>query len=176
MAGGGLGGPTEPAPFVLTAEIDGQSFARFDSLRRRYFPPERNVVPAHITLFHRLPAERAREIKALLRMAADRQQTIETGPGEAKATGTGVAIFLSSPQLSAFREQLASEWWPWLGDQDRAGFRPHVTLQNKVSAVVARQTLLEVRQTRQLPVRILGAHLWRYRDRRWEDVALFRFR
>ena len=62
--GSGVGG--EPASLVLTLEMDGESFAALDALRRRYYAPERNLVPAHVTLFHRLPAERSREIKALL--------------------------------------------------------------------------------------------------------------
>ena len=60
----------ERPPFVLTLEMDGESFARFNELRQAHYPPERNLVPAHVTLFHRLPGERGREIKALLR--ADR--------------------------------------------------------------------------------------------------------
>jgi hypothetical protein len=40
--------------FILTAELDPASFAWLDWLRREHFPPERNLLPAHLTLFHRL--------------------------------------------------------------------------------------------------------------------------
>lgn len=40
--------------YILTAELDPDSFAWFDGLRRAHFPPERIVLPAHVTLFHRL--------------------------------------------------------------------------------------------------------------------------
>ena len=67
---------TGPAPFVLTLEMDGESFAALDALRRRYYTPERNLVPAHVTLFHRLPGERSREITAFLARAVAEQKPI----------------------------------------------------------------------------------------------------
>ena len=44
-------------PFLVTLGFDEATFTRLEELRRRYFPPERNVVPAHLSLFHRLPPE-----------------------------------------------------------------------------------------------------------------------
>jgi 2'-5' RNA ligase len=89
---------------------------------------------------------------------------------------SGVGVFLRSPQLNALRDGLAAEWWPWLTAQDQAGFRPHVTIQNKVSAAEARRTEREVAATRIPRIRGVGLHLWRYRNGPWEDVQLFRFR
>src|SRR5687768_4540855 len=64
-------------PLVLTLEMDGESFRRLNELRSRFFPPERNFVPAHVTLFHRLPGERAREIKAITRAFAERTKAFD---------------------------------------------------------------------------------------------------
>ena len=165
------------APFVLTAELDGESFSRLNELRRRYYAPERNRVPAHVTLFHHLPGEHGRDIKALLRQVSAGQHSLDIAVTEVKFIGTGVAVFLRSPQLSALRDTLAREWWPWLTDQDQVGFRPHVTIQNKVAEAEARQTQRAVAATLHLPkVRGVGLHLWRYRNGPWEDVQLFRFR
>ena len=164
------------APFVLTAELDGESFACLNELRRRFYAPERNRVPAHLTLFHQLPAEHGREVKALLRQVSSGKPVLEMDVGEVKFIGTGVAVFLRSPQLSALREGLAREWWPWLTNQDRAGFRPHVTIQNKVGPAEARETQRAVAATLRLTrLRGVGLHLWRYRGGPWEDVQLFRF-
>lgn len=164
------------APFVLTLEMDGDSFGRLNELRRRYYPPERNFVPAHVTLFHSLPGARARDIKALLRGVATGRRPIEVEASEAKTLESGVAVFLRSPQLSALREELAAEWWPWLSDQDKAGFRPHVTIQSGVGAAEARNTQRAVAATIRLPrMRGVGLHLWRYRGGPWDDVQLFRF-
>lgn len=166
-----------PAPFVLTLEMDGESFARLDDLRRRYYPPDRNLVPAHVTLFYRLPGEHAREIKALLAEVAKSEKPMEIAVGEVKAMERGVAVFLHSPRLSALREALAAEWWTWLSDQDQTGFRPHVTLQNNVSAGEAQRTKASVAAELRLKrIRSVGLHLWRYREGRWESERLFRFR
>jgi hypothetical protein len=69
--------------------------------------------------------------RALLRQVSSGKPVLEMDVGEVKFIGTGVAVFLRSPQLSALREGLAREWWPWLTNQDRAGFRPHVTIQKQ---------------------------------------------
>ena len=164
-------------PFVLTLEMDGESFARFEELRRRYYPPERNLVPAHVTLFHQLPGDRAREVKALIGSVCRSHPVMALEVAEVKALERGVAVFLRSARLMALRDYLAGEWWTWLGDPDRAGFRPHVTVQNNVDAATARATQRGVNASR-LPrnVRGIGLHLWRYRGGPWEDVQLYRFR
>jgi 2'-5' RNA ligase len=170
-------GVAAPAPFVLTLEMDGASFAKLDELRRRHYPPERNVVPAHVTLFHQLPGDRAREVKAMLRAVAMTRSAFDVEATEVKAMGQGVGLALRSPQLHALRDELAAEWAPWLTAQDRAGYRPHVTIQNKVDAAEARLTQQTVAASfRPFAIRALGVHLWRYLGGPWEDVQLFRFR
>ena len=165
------------APFVLTLEMDGEAFAAFDALRRKFYAPERNLVAAHVTLFHRLPGERAREIKMLLTDVAARERPMEVEVGEAKPIAHGVAIFLNAPRLHALREKLADEWWPWLEDRDRAGFRPHVTIETTESEAEARRTVQSLgRSVLPRRMRAIGLHLWRFSDGRWESDALFRFR
>ncbi len=173
--GGGLEGRI--APFVLTLELDGYSFAQLDALRRRYFPPERNLVPAHVTMFHQLPGDRGRDIKAMLKAAADKNTRIDIEVAEVKNMERGVAVFLRSARLNALRDSLAAEWAPWLADQDRSGFRPHVTVQNKVDAAEARRTQrLVAAELRLRTLTGIGLHLWRYAGGPWEHVQLFRFR
>ncbi len=46
------------APLILTLRFDAGSFEHFDAMRRRHFPPARNMIPAHLTLFHKLPGDR----------------------------------------------------------------------------------------------------------------------
>jgi hypothetical protein len=161
-AGSRLGG--EPAALVLTLEMDGESFAAFDTLRRRYYAPERNMVPAHVTLFYRL----TKTVSA--------HKPIDIAAGEPKALERGVAIFLHSPQLNALRDELGREWSPWLDEQDQAGFRPHVTIQTTDSEAEARKTMQAIRAVRLPKIRGVGLHLWRYRGGPWEHEQLFRFR
>ena len=172
-AGGDLAQPD--APFVLTLELDGAAFAFFDRLRRQYVPPERNLVPAHLTLFHQLPASHGRTIKALLQQVAGAQRRIEAVDAEVKSLGNGVAVFVRAPQLLALRDALAREWEPWLTAQDTHGFRPHITVQNKVGAAEANACRAAVGALRLPRIAGTGLHLWRYRGGPWEDVRLFRF-
>jgi len=44
-------------PLILTLKLDEESQAFFDKQRALYFPPERNFLKAHLTLFHQLPDE-----------------------------------------------------------------------------------------------------------------------
>jgi 2'-5' RNA ligase len=176
MAAGSDVGAAAATSLILTLELDGESFAQLDRLRRRYYAPERNLVPAHVTLFHALPNERAREISAFLGSVAAGQRRIEVAVGDVRPLEGGVAVFLHSPQLAALRAALAREWEPWLTDQDRLGFRPHVTLGSAAGEAEARRLAREVSASLRLR-RLVGEglHLWRYRGGPWQDVRLFRF-
>lgn len=174
-AGDGL--KPEGTPLVLTLEMDGGAFAELDALRRRFNLPERNFVPAHVTLFYRLPDERRREIKAFLTQVVAGRRPMEVAVAGVKTTERGVAVFLQSPQLAALRQLLASEWRPWLVGQDLSRFQPHVTIQSNVAESTAQQTRRSVEAALTLKeLRGIGLHLWRYRGGPWEDVQIFRFR
>jgi hypothetical protein len=41
-------------PLILTARIGDSDLQPLDLLRQRYFPPDRNFLRAHLTMFHRL--------------------------------------------------------------------------------------------------------------------------
>jgi hypothetical protein len=165
------------APLVLTLELDGESFAHLDALRRRYYAAERNLVPAHATLFRALPGERSREIRAFLEKVAGRERPVELALAGVRPLEHGVAVFLRSPRISALREELAAEWAPWLAEEDAFGFQPHVTIATAASEAEARRLVGSVSgELRLRGVTATGLHLWRYRGGPWEDVRLFRFR
>ena len=52
---GKIGHVGSVAPLIVTALLDEQAQEWFDRLRRNHFPPARNHLDAHLTLFHRLP-------------------------------------------------------------------------------------------------------------------------
>jgi 2'-5' RNA ligase len=120
------------APLILTLALDERAFAFFEAERRRSFPPERNLIPAHLTLFHKLPGEHfdpiARDIAAL----ASAQRPFPLQVTGLRSLGRGVAYTLLSPELASLRQGLAQRWQAWLGPQDRQKHQPHVTVQNKV--------------------------------------------
>ena len=91
--------------------------------------------------------------------------------------GGGVAFRLVSPDLHAMRLRLAEDFHGLLSAQDSGGWRPHVTIQNKVSAKEARELIATLeRDFRARPLAIGGLGLHRYLDGPWEKLALYSFR
>ena len=163
------------APLILTLALDERAFAFFEAERRRSFPPERNLIPAHLTLFHKLPGEHfdpiARDIAAL----ASAQRPFPLQVTGLRSLGRGVAYTLLSPELASLRQGLVQQWEAWLGPQDRQKHQPHVTIQNKADPAQARALLARLEEAfTPFTVTAEGLHLWRYLGGPWEAVETFR--
>jgi hypothetical protein len=64
-----------------------------------------------------------------------------------------------------------------LGAQDARGWRPHVTIQNKVAPRVARELARSLeRGFAPRPLAITGLSLHRYLGGPWETLATYKFR
>ncbi len=165
------------APLILTLALDDPAQGRFDRLRRAHFPPARNFLPAHLTLFHHLPARRGGEVVADLAETSRGQGPLALAVTGPILLGRGVAYALDAPELVALRGRLAERWWPWLGAQDRQRFRPHVTVQNKVAPERAR-ALYERLREEFAPFAVTGAGLllWCYLGGPWGEVGAYPFR
>ena len=165
------------APLILTAAFDKPSFERFQTLRRAHFPPERNIVPAHLTLFHALPASEAASVANRCRLVTRGEPPIETRVTGLFNLGKGVAYRIEAPALARLRAELADAWTPLLTQQDRAGFHPHVTIMNKAEPDAAKALLAQM-QPGFTPwsFNLIGLDLWRYLGGPWEAAGAFRFR
>ncbi len=167
----------DPAPIIVAAEFGGADFAWLDGLRRAHFPPERNQIAAHLTLFHHLPPSLIGELDARLRAATQRTSPPAATIEEAMLLGRGVALRVRSAALAQIRDQLADAFDGVLTPQDRAGWRPHVTIQNKVDPAVARRLHASLSGdpsiARPLCIAGLAAHF--YRGGPWELIARYRF-
>lgn len=165
-----------PAPLIVTAALGAADQRRFDALRSAHFPPERNYLSAHLTLFHHLPPARADELLTLLNHLA------QAPPPPAKVTGPyslgrGVAFRIESPDLLAHRAHIAECFWADLTPQDRAVPRLHITVQNKVDPAIARALLAELEEGfRPAPLSISGFAVYHYRGGPWESLARIAFR
>lgn len=161
---------------IITAELAAPDQAWLDQLRRAHYPPERNQTPAHLTMFHALPPTVEGEVRrSLARLAA------ETPPRASieglMDLGGGVAFRIVSPDLDAIRRELAVDFHGLLGAQDSGGWRPHVTIQNKVPSREARAVLARMDQDfRPRSLAIAGLGLHRYLGGPWEPVARYPFR
>jgi 2'-5' RNA ligase len=164
-------------PLILTARMEASAHRFFQALRDKHFPPERNVVPAHLTLFHHLPGTEMGAIVERLKLVARGSRPLQAEVAGVRSLGRGVAYDIRSPELEDLRAELAHAWNTLLIPQDRQGFRPHVTVQNKVEGKVAKALLAELAADfRPWRFTIEGFQLWRYLDGPWEPVGEARFR
>lgn len=165
-----------PLPLILTLKLDASAFARLDALRQAHFPPERNFLSAHITLFHALPGDQEEAIRQTLQRICTATPLIPLAFPTVRSLGRGVAVVVESPPLLDLRRRLATTWHDWLGAQDRQRYQPHVTIQNKVTGVVARQLYEQLAASWQpFSGQGEGLSLWRYQGGPWESVAEFPF-
>jgi hypothetical protein len=167
----------DTAPLILTLGLDAETQAWLESMRRAHFPPARNLVPAHVTLFHALPGEQAAEIRAVLAAEAVALPPSRVRVGPARSLGRGVALDIGAPVVAALRERLAERWRPWLTAQDRQRWRPHATVQNKVSPEQAKALLLSLEALMPAPREAQAETLllWRYRGGPWEALERIPF-
>lgn len=163
-------------PLIVTLKIDAESFDYFDSLRRRYFPPERNFLSAHLTLFHHLPGEELEKVRSHLINTGAAFDDFPLDFKEWRMLGKGVAIKVESPQLTVLHTRLSKLWNVWLTAQDRQKLQPHITVQNKVAPDRAKElyeTLCADWQPRTGKAR--GLQLWHYLGGDWKLEKEFLF-
>ncbi|KAK7756760.1 hypothetical protein SLS62_001203 [Diatrype stigma] len=171
--------------YVLTLATDAAHHDAMSALRKRYFPPTLLKVPAHISLFRALPGSQlptiTSDIRSVMLMAAASSQGDEEEEGHKAfpicaqtqtpfrmARGVGVGIAGLRPAERWF-EELQARWRGFLSRQDRARFRGHYTVMNKVDDEQAILRCLEelgrggVKGSEGM---VCGMTLWRY-DRGW---------
>ena len=160
-------------PLILTLQLDETTQAFYEDLRHRYFPPERNLIPAHLTLFHHLPDD-DHTAEAIGEASQSTTAFSLTNP-DARSIGRGVAVFFQSERLRALHAALSTAFEPDLIPQDRQRFQPHIVVQNKVAPETARQTLPQIQGISLWEPHAIGLTLWRYLGGPWERVSDFPF-
>ena len=163
-------------PLVVTLRCSGTGWRICQALRDAHFPAFRNIVPAHIALFHHLPGDELAEVEQDARDVCQLAKPFVLRVSGLRSLGGGVALEVKSPELLEVHRQLAHAWEAWLTPQDRARFAPHVTIQNKVRPPEARH-LLEQLQAEFSPfvVDATGLEFWHYRGGPWEPAAFVAF-
>ena len=165
-----------PAPLIVTAELPQALQSRADQLRRDHYPPERNQLPAHVTLFHALPPSCEEEVRELLAAEA-RAAPVRARLAGVMNLGRGTALQIESAGMLALRERLAERFYGLLTPQDEHALRLHVTIQNKVAPSQARALQRQLSagfQSREFAFAGLALH--RYRGGPWELVRSWSFR
>jgi 2'-5' RNA ligase superfamily len=164
------------APIIVTALIGDPDFSDLDILRRQHFPPERNHLRAHLTMFHHLPPSCEAELKQLLKDEA-RGCDPQARLAGLINLGGGVAYRVESPDLEDIRARIAERFASMLMPQDRNAWRAHITVQNKVKAPEARALLEELaKDFKPRPLALAGVAAWWYRGGPWEAIAAYAFK
>jgi hypothetical protein len=167
---------SELAPIIVTAQMGKGDQAWADALRTAHFPPERNYLLAHITLFHHLPPMYLPEIKARLAAMARAYPPPHALLSEVMLLGRGVAYRIDCPELLAMRHELAEGFTGLLTPQDQARPRMHITVQNKVEPPVAKALFAGLSSTFQpRPLSITGLSAYYYRGGPWEPIQSWSF-
>ncbi|WP_426162869.1 2'-5' RNA ligase family protein [Sandarakinorhabdus sp. DWP1-3-1] len=170
-------GAVDPRPLILTALVEPAVQARFEALRRAHYPTALNRVPAHISMFHHLPGRELDAVKRRLKAVCAQVPPPEIAVNGLRSLGGGVALKLQSPALEDVRAELAAGWNTLLIPQDRAGYRPHMTVQNKVTSAAAKGTLAALEATFvPFATRAVAIAIWRYLDGPWEALGQVAFR
>jgi 2'-5' RNA ligase len=163
----------EPS-LILTLALDEISHNYFTALRTQYFPKHCNYLQAHLTLFHRLPAE-ADLVDKIVKQVCERDAV------HLEITGIqnmehGVAFTIASAALQQIHKELQQSFAAYLISRDREVFWPHITIQNKVTAFKAKQTAdILLQNFKPFTARGTGIDSWLYLGGPWEKQATYRF-
>lgn len=166
-----------PAPLLVTADLPGDIFAWADALRRAHFPPERNRLKAHVTLFHALPPSVRGELSRLLADLAASTEPPEARVSGLMKLGKGTALAIDSPAMVELRTLIQDRMHGLMTPQDTEPLRLHITIQNKVPPEQARglqSQLGPVLEPREF--RFRGFELFAYEDGLWRPLRRFPFR
>ncbi|KAI1382628.1 uncharacterized protein F4822DRAFT_423067 [Hypoxylon trugodes] len=167
---------------VLTIQTDPIHRRTMCALRERYYPPSLLRVSAHISLFRALPGSMLPVIKTDIAAAA-----AQTAPFDIRAVGPpvrlgrgGVGVSVSGLEpVEKLVKDFQNKWQDTLSRQDRAAFRGHYTLMNKVDdpEVVARcfEEVSREMEPNGCPGTALGLSLWRYDNGWWRHQEDFPF-
>lgn len=168
---------TGAVPIIATATMGAADQRFFDALRSAHFPPDRNHLAAHITLFHQLPPSGLDELDRLFRTIVADTPPPAAMLREVYSLGRGVAFRIDSPDLLAVRARIADRFAGMLTAQDQGVPRLHITVQNKVTGAEAKALLASLTADfRPRALTIAGLAAYHYRGGPWEPAFARSFR
>ena len=141
------GDGTDQTSYVLTLLTDQAHNESMNSLRRTYFPPKLNKIPAHITLFHALPSSKLEsDVLPDIKQMAARTPVYHIRATNPIRLSHGVGIKVADDIEHAsdgkrgrnmtriVHAELRKKWGDWLSEQDSTPPRFHYTVMNKVNS------------------------------------------
>jgi hypothetical protein len=161
-------------PLIITLELEQEDKERFTALRKAHFPAHSNYLDAHLTLFHRLPSDEPLIDLTLQQLAV--RPALLLGVNAVINFSNGVAFTIASEELMQLHNQMQEAFEPWLVRQDRQTLRPHITIQNKVTAFKAKRLQEELQLTFQpYTIEATGFSTWHYIGGPWKRAKYYPF-
>lgn len=162
----------QSSTLIVTAAFHEPWQSRFEELRRVHYPAAINRVPAHVSLFHKLPADILGDLVEAIGGLAATVSPLARADG-VRNLGRGVALRIAAPGLSRMRSELAGLHAALLTPQDRQPYEPHLTVQNKVEPSVAAELAASLRTTIwPEPLLLATVKIWHYQsDGTWLPAA-----
>lgn len=161
-------------PLIITLQIDASAQAFFSGQRKLYFPAHINYLDAHLTLFHKLPADDILIDETIELLCKRKSFSMEvTG---IKNIGKGVVYTIYSPELQQLHKQMQLDFSNILIPKDKGKLWPHITVQNKVTAnkaTVLHQALSK--SFKPFCIEATGIATWLYLKGPWQKKAEFLF-
>jgi len=163
-------------PLLVTAALPPDVLAWADGLRKAHFPPDRNKLQAHVTLFHALPPSVEDELRQILADLAASPPPPARISGLMKLGG-GTALAIDSPGMVELHGLIAERMHGLMTRQDAQPLKLHITIQNKVTPQAARELQDELGATLEpRSFRFHGFDLFAYEDGLWRPLRSFAFR
>jgi 2'-5' RNA ligase len=162
-------------PLVVTLTLDEAAHEYFTMLRTKHFPKHCNYLEAHLTLFHHLPSEESLVDDTLQNLLS--LQPLELEVTGLKNMGNGVAFTIECVELMVLHKNLQQSLSSYLISQDRKKLWPHITVQNKVTAFKAKQTLeLLLENFQPFSATGIGVDTWLYMQGPWLHQRHYEFK
>ena len=159
--------PETAIPLVVTLKIDEPSQLFFDKQRTAHFPPYANYVPAHITLFHKLPTGNTAIENGLTAFA--KHLAFELNVTDIILQKTSVSYSIQSKTLQQIHAQMQQTFEPYLIRNDRKILKSHITIQNKVTPYKAHKTyVFLIKDFNPFVIKALGFTSWYYVKGFWK--------
>ena len=162
-----------PAPLIVTAELGPADFAWLEGLRRAHFPPERNQLPAHLTMFHALPPSAEGEVRQPVGASCASSRRRGHRSTGLMNLGGGVAFRVVSDGLDRIRDR-ACRAFPRLADRagcGRLAAARHDPEQGRAAEARALACRRSEASFAPRPLAIRGLALHRYLGGPWETLA-----
>lgn len=184
--------PAKEEIYVLTLLTTSKLEATMDALRKQYYAPYLNRLPAHLTLFHALPGSKL--VDSVLPTITS--VVAKTSPYliyAANTTRMARGVLVSAHHLSpvnwtkSIHGEMRHAWWEFLSKQDRAKVQLHWTVMNKMQdvakvgkAAAEIEAMLKEKNARPETQRdvqgsVEGLVLWKYDKGEWRDPRKFLF-